>query len=476
MSVDRPRTLGDLKASGYSPESVKDEMRRNLIRKLKSREALFPRIIGYDETVILQITNAILSKHDVLFLGLRGQGKTRMLRMLTAFLDDSIPVVAGSEINDDPLSPLSRFARDRVGTEGDACPIEWVGRSDRYHEKLATPDVTIADLIGEVDLIKHAEGRHLSSEDVMHFGLIPRSHRGIFCMNELPDLSPKIQVGLFNVLEERDIQIRGFTVRLPLDLCLVFSANPEDYTNRGRIVTPLKDRIGSVVSTHYPTTRDLGVTITTDNAWTERNADVAVFVPTFIRSVLEETSRLARTSPHVNQASGISVRMSIANLENAVSNAERRGLLHEESHVVVGIHDLTHIAPSARGKMELAMSDEPGEEDRLVNRLLAEAIKNVFDESFKPKQFRSLVEHFESAEAVVVGDASNLPDTHKALTSLPGIGEQLSNLAAQLEPELPDDTFRPALEVSVAGFILDALHHHNRLNRRETDRGQAYGL
>jgi magnesium chelatase subunit I len=295
-------------------------------------------------------------------------------------------------------------------------------------------------------------------------------------MNELPDLSPKIQVGLFNVLEERDIQIRGFTVRLPLDLCLVFSANPEDYTNRGRIVTPLKDRIGSVVSTHYPTTRDLGVTITTDNAWTERNADVAVFVPTFIRSVLEETSRLARTSPHVNQASGISVRMSIANLENAVSNAERRGLLHEESHVVVGIHDLTHIAPSARGKMELAMSDEPGEEDRLVNRLLAEAIKNVFDESFKPKQFRSLVEHFESAEAVVVGDASNLPDTHKALTSLPGIGEQLSNLAAQLEPELPDDTFRPALEVSVAGFILDALHHHNRLNRRETDRGQAYGL
>jgi magnesium chelatase subunit I len=473
---DRPQTLGDLKASGYAPESVKDEMRRNLTRKLRAHEELFPGIIGYEETVVPQITNAILSKHDVLFLGLRGQGKTRMLRMLTSFLDDSIPIVAGSEINDDPVIPLSRFARDRIAAEGDRCPIEWVGRADRYHEKLATPDVTIADLIGEVDLIKHAEGRHLSSEDVMHFGLIPRSHRGIFCMNELPDLSPKIQVGLFNVLEERDIQIRGFTVRLPLDLCLVFSANPEDYTNRGRIVTPLKDRIGSVVSTHYPTTRELGVTITKDNAWTERDSEISVFVPNFIRSILEETSRLARTSPHVNQASGVSVRMSIANLENAISNAERRGLRLGESHVAVSIHDLTHIAPSARGKMELAMSDEPGEEDRLVSRLLAEATKNVFDESFKPKQFRSLVEHFESAEAVTIGESSKVADTLATLQALPGIGSQIADLALQLEPDFTEDTFRPALEVSIVGFILDALHHHNRLNRRTTDQGTAYGL
>ncbi|MDA0810245.1 MAG: sigma 54-interacting transcriptional regulator [Planctomycetota bacterium] len=476
MSADQPGTLGDLKASGYLPTSVKDEMRRNLIRKLKSHETLFPEIIGYDETVIPQITNAILSRHDLLFLGLRGQGKTRMLRMLTAFLDDSIPIVAGSEINDDPLSPLSRFARDRVAVEGDSCPIEWVGRSDRYHEKLATPDVTIADLIGEVDLIKHAEGRHLSSEDVMHFGLIPRSHRGIFCMNELPDLSPKIQVGLFNVLEERDIQIRGFTVRLPLDLCLVFSANPEDYTNRGRIVTPLKDRIGSVISTHYPATRELGVTITKENAWTDRDTEVSVFVPTFIRSILEETSRLARTSPHVNQASGVSVRMSIANLENAVSNAERRGLLHAESHVVVGISDLAHIAPSARGKMELAMSDEPGEEDRLVSRLLAEATRIVFDELFKPKQFRSLVEHFESSESVVIGDGISCSNLRKTITSLPVIGEQLTDLASALEPDFPQEKYRSAFEVSVAGFVLDALHHHNRLNRRTTEHGQAYGL
>tara|TARA_R110002072_G_scaffold302100_1_gene483997 strand:+ start:195909 stop:197339 length:1431 start_codon:yes stop_codon:yes gene_type:complete len=476
MSADHPGTLGDLKASGYSPESVKDEMRRNLIRKLKSHGTLFPGIVGYDETVIPQITNAILSRHDLLFLGLRGQGKTRMLRMLATLLDDSIPIVAGSEINDDPLSPLSRFARDRVATEGDGCPIEWVGRSDRYHEKLATPDVTIADLIGEVDLIKHAEGRHLSSEDVMHFGLIPRSHRGIFCMNELPDLSPKIQVGLFNVLEERDIQIRGFTVRLPLDLCLVFSANPEDYTNRGRIVTPLKDRIGSVISTHYPATREIGVTITRENAWTDRETEVTVVVPTFIHSILEETSRLARMSPHVNQASGVSVRMSIANLENAVSNAERRALLHGESYAAVGINDLAHIIPSARGKMELAMSDEPGEEDRLVSRLLGEAIKNVFDESFKPKQFRSLAEHFETTEFVVIGDGISLSDTRKVMASLPGIGGQLAELTSQLEPELTDDTFRAALEVSVAGFVLDALHHHNRLNRRTTKHGLAYGL
>ena len=473
---DRPKTLGELKASGYAPESVKDEIRRNLIRKLKAGERHFQGIVGYDETVVPQITNAILSKHDMLFLGLRGQGKTRILRMLTTFLDDAIPIVAGSEINDDPLRPLSRFARERVTAEGDGCPVDWVGPSERYHEKLATPDVTIADLVGEVDLIKHAEGRHLSSEDVMHFGLIPRSNRGIFCMNELPDLSPKIQVGLFNVLEERDIQIRGFTVRLPLDLCLVFSANPEDYTNRGRIVTPLKDRIGSVVSTHYPMTRELGIRITQDNAWIERGTDVSVFVPTFVRCILEETSRLARTSPHVNQASGVSVRMSIANLENAVSNAERRGLRLGESHVAVGIHDLTHITPSARGKMELAMSDEPGEEDRLVSRLLAEAVKNVFDESFTPKQFRNLAEYFETAEPLVIGDRVPLAEARAAVSSLPGIGDNLKSLVLKVEAQLPDEMFIPALEVSVAGFILDAMHHHNRLNRRTAADGSTYGF
>ena len=303
--MDRPKTLGELKASGYQVISVKEEMRHNLIRRLQTGEALFPGIIGFDETVIPQVQNAVLSKHDMLFLGLRGQAKTRMLRQLVHLLDDAIPIVAGSEVNDDPFGPVSREARDRLTKEADATPIEWIGRDRRYHEKLATPDVTIADLIGEIDMIKHAEGRYLSSELTMHFGLIPRTNRGIFCMNELPDLSPKIQVGLFNVLEERDIQIRGYPVRLDLDVCLVFSANPEDYTNRGRIVTPLKDRIGSVIRTHYPLTRAAGIAITEANAWTERDG-VPVLVPDFMKEILEEIARLARSSPAINQQSGVS--------------------------------------------------------------------------------------------------------------------------------------------------------------------------
>lgn len=452
-------------------------MRRNLIRRLRSGEPLFPGIVGYDDTVLPQIQNAVLSQHDMLFLGLRGQGKTRMLRMLTQFLDDSVPVVVGSEINDDPLTPLSKYARDRVAAEGDNCPIEWVGREARYHEKLATPDVTIADLIGEVDLIKHAEGRHLASEDVMHFGLIPRSHRGIFCMNELPDLSPKIQVGLFNVLEERDIQIRGFTVRLPLDLCLVFSANPEDYTNRGRIVTPLKDRIGSVVQTHYPLTRELGIEITRENAWEDRGEDVRVVVPGFLREILEETSRLARTSPHVNQASGVSVRMSIANLENAISNAERRSVLHGEAVSVARISDLTHIASSSRGKMELAMTEDTGDEDHLIRRLVGEAVKTVFDEWFKPKQFRSVIEHFETGGSIQTGDGVSSQQLLEQLATIPGLNDALQHAAESLEPDLLDSNTNTGLLASVAEFLLDGLHCHNRLNKQPASgNSTSYGL
>src|SRR5438094_737973 len=361
--MDRPKTLGELKASTYQSVSVKEEMRRNLIRKIQAGDVLFPGIIGYDETVLPQIQNAVLSKHDMLFLGLRGQAKTRMLRQLVQLLDDALPTVHGSEVNDDPFAPLSHYARERVAKEGDATPIDWVGRERRYQEKLATPDVTIADLIGEIDMIKHAEGRYLSSELTMHFGLIPRTNRGIFCMNELPDLSPKIQVGLFNVLEERDIQIRGYPIRLELDLCLVFSANPEDYTNRGRIVTPLKDRIGSVIRTHYPLSRAAGIAITEANAWTQRDG-VRVLVPSFMKEILAETARLARSSPAINQQSGVSVRMSIANCENMISNAERRGILTHENPVVPRISDLVYLAASARGKIELTMSEDDGQEDK----------------------------------------------------------------------------------------------------------------
>jgi magnesium chelatase subunit I len=474
--TERPATLGQLLDAGYRPAPVKLEMRRNLIRKLRAGETLFPGILGYDETVVPQIVNAILSQHDLLFLGLRGQGKTRLLRMLTSLLDDAIPIVAGSEINDDPLAPLSKYARDRVAGEGDDTPIEWAGRERRYNEKLATPDVTIADLIGEVDLIKHAEGRHLASEDVMHFGLIPRSHRGIFCMNELPDLAPKIQVGLFNVLEERDVQIRGFTVRLPLDLCMVFSANPEDYTNRGRIVTPLKDRIGSVVRTHYPLTRELGMQITAENAWSDRKGDgVTVHMPGFLREIVEETSRLARSSPHVNQASGVSVRMSVANYENAVSNAERRALQRGASVTVARPSDLHWIAPSSRGKLELAMSEESGEEDRLIQRLVDEAVKAVFDQSLSPKQFRETVEHFENGGRLEITGGESPAELLAKLDTVKGLRKQVDRLATEWEPSLASGPTGDALRAAVAEFILDGLYAHNRVNKKSKDRGAAYG-
>jgi magnesium chelatase subunit I len=459
--MERPKTLGELKASAYISDSVKDEMRRNLIRKLKAGEHLFPGIIGYDETVLPQIQNAILSRHDMLFLGLRGQAKTRMLRQLVDFLDDAIPIVHGSEVNDDPLRPLSRVARERVAHEGDNTPIEWVGRERRYQEKLATPDVTIADLIGEIDMIKHAEGRYLSSELTMHFGLIPRTNRGIFCMNELPDLSPKIQVGLFNVLEERDIQIRGYPIRLELDLCLVFSANPEDYTNRGRIVTPLKDRIGSVIKTHYPLTRSQGIQITDDNAWTARNG-VGVAVPSFMKEIVEETARIARTSPAVNQQSGVSVRMSIANYENLVSNAERRGILCGESQVVPRITDMAYLAASTRGKIELTLSEDEGQEDRVIDKLLGEAVKNIFEAHFDVKRLRSVVDAFEAGQSFTAGDRVASAEYVKRLREFPALNKEVSAFLKQGGAAVPESD---ALTASVAEFILEGLHVENRLNR-----------
>lgn len=465
---NRPRTWGELKQAGYRPVSVKQEMRRNLIRKLKAGETLFPGVLGYDQTVIPQIINGILAQHDMLFLGLRGQAKTRMLRMLTDFLDDAIPIIAGSEVQDDPAAPISHYGREMIASQGDATPIEWIGRSERYHEKLATPDVTIADLIGEVDLIKHAEGRHLSDEDVMHFGLIPRSNRGIFCMNELPDLSPKIQVGLFNVLEERDIQIRGFTIRMPLDLCLVFSANPEDYTNRGRIVTPLKDRIGTVVRTHYPLTRELGIQIVQEQAWLDRD-DVQVHVPHFMKEIVEEVSRLARTSPHVNQASGVSVRMSIANMEVLVSNAERRALKHGRTSTVARPSDLFWLAASSRGKIELGLSEDTGDEDILLQRLIEEAIKNVFDQSLSPKRFAAVVEHFQMGNKLLLDADAPASELLKSVEKIRGIRDLIKTVAGELEPQLPSSELTEELQAGVMELILHSLYAHNRLNRRFID-------
>ena len=465
--MDRPATLGQLHASGYRSLSVKDEMRLNLIRKLKAGTPLFHGIVGYDETVVPQVQNALLARHDMLFLGLRGQAKTRMLRQLATLLDDAIPIVAGSEVNDDPLRPLSRYARDLIADRGDEAPIEWIGRDRRYHEKLATPDVTIADLIGEIDMIKHAEGRYLSSEMTMHFGLIPRSNRGIFCVNELPDLAAKIQVGLFNVLEERDVQVRGFPVRLDLDVCLVFSANPEDYTNRGRIVTPLKDRIGSVIRTHYPLTRADGIAITDANAWTNRTAagGVAVLTPLFMKEVLEETARLARTSQAINQQSGVSVRMSIANAETMASNAERRGLLLDEDPVVPRISDLAYLAASTRGKIELNLSDEDGQEEKVLSKLLGEAIKNLFTSHFEAKQFRALVEWFEGGKTFVTGDRQASQEYIRRLDEVPELKKAVARFVERSEMQDIARQAPAALAASVAEFILEALHVENRLNK-----------
>src|SRR5687768_7934493 len=466
MAHPSPATLGQLKATGYKPSTVKDELRRNVIRKLKAGEELFPGIVGYRDTVIPQIVNGILSKHDLLFLGLRGQAKTKILRMLPDLLDEWMPVLSGVEINDDPIQPTTKSGKRIVAEQGDDAKIEWVHRGDRYHEKLATPDVTIADLIGEVDLVKHAEGRYLSDETTMHFGLIPRSNRGIFAINELPDLAPRIQVGLFNVLEERDVQIRGYPIRLDLDVCIVFSANPEDYTNRGRIVTPLKDRIGSVVRTHYPESVEEGIQIAEQNAYVDRlngsaGSGIRVDVPRFMSEIIEEVVRLARASPHVSQASGVSVRTSIANLETAVSNAERRAITTGEKRVVPRVCDLNYLVASCRGKIEMTLAEEEGAEDKLIRSLTGEAVKAVFGRYADPEDYEHITEQFRGNLTFPSGD--DLPADEFAANMKAAKG--LHQSAASLAREMKLDGGDTATLASVGEFLLEALYVNNRLSK-----------
>jgi magnesium chelatase subunit I len=466
MHHPRPATVGQLKETPYRPCSVKDELRRNLIAKLKSGEELFPGIIGYRESVIPQIINGILSKHDLLFLGLRGQAKTRILRMLPDLLDEWIPVISGIDINDDPIAPTTTTGKRLLSEQGDDAKIEWVHRADRYHEKLATPDVTIADLIGEIDLVKHAEGRYLSDESTMHFGLIPRSNRGIFAINELPDLAPRIQVGLFNVLEERDVQIRGYPIRLNLDVCLVFSANPEDYTNRGRIVTPLKDRIGSVIRTHYPETVDEGIQISEQNAWLRRQdgdsgSGIHVDVPRFMSEVVEEVVRLARASPHVSQASGVSVRTSIANMETLISNAERRGIRTGEKRVVPRICDLNYLIASCRGKIEMTLAEEEGAEDKLIKSLVGEAVKAVFGRYDDPEAHENITEQFKGNLTFPAGDDLSADEFVANMKAVKG----LSPAAATLSRELKLDGGDVATLAAVGEFLLEGLYVNNRLSK-----------
>ena len=478
---DHPKaaTLGQLRESNYRYRSVKQEMRSNLIRRLRDGRDVFPGIRGYEHTVLPQIIHAIFSRHDILFLGLRGQAKTRMIRLLPQLLDEWCPVIADLEIPDDPTQPMTTMGRKAVAEAGDDLPIRWLGRQERFHEKLATPDVTIADLIGEIDLVKHAEGRYLSDESTMHFGLIPRTNRGIFAVNELPDLSPRIQVGLFNVLEERDIQIRGYPIRLSLDVSLVFSANPEDYTNRGRIVTPLKDRIGTVVRTHYPQTVAEAMRITEENAWIRRDsADEAddqkmpaVTVPAFMHRIVEETVAGARHSSHINQSSGVSVRTSISCLESLVSSAERRGLVTGEDRVAVRISDLPHMLASTRGKIELLMAEDGDDtEDKLVAALVGEAVKKIFDEVAEIETFENVSDQFEQGLRLTVGDDVSAEAVISSMNHIDGLIDAARGLAEQLDLD-PSD---PQMLAAAGELVLEALYVHNLLSKDSIASGNRY--
>lgn len=466
-----PKTLGELKESGYQSRPVKVEMRENLVKKIKSGDEIFPGIVGYDNTVFPQIMHAVLSQHDMIFLGLRGQAKSRMIRMLPSLLDEFIPIVAHSEVNDDPLQPISKYAKSVIRQLNDNTPIEWLHRDRRYNEKLATPDVTISDLIGDIDPIKAAKNRlELSDEESIHYGLIPRSNRGLFAINELPDLSPKIQVGLFNIMQERDVQIRGYSIRMPLDVCLIFSANPQDYTNRGRIVTPLKDRIGSEIRTHYPLTRDLGIQITEQEAQIYNRNGHQIVVPKFIKKVVEEIARAARESKEVEQASGVSARFSITCMENLISSAERRTLINDEITICPRASDFIHILPAMTGKLELSYSGEERGAEQVARRLIKQAVRIVFNEYFGHDDCQSTVDWFhESNRSFILDDSLPADEVIDRAQAVKGL---LGRVQAYLKEDRVDD---PAVLASGIEFMLEGLFAHKRLSKTEYQGQVSYG-
>ena len=452
----RPATLGELRASGWRSVPVKDEIRRNAVARIAAGEQLIASVIGFDDTVLPQLENAVLAGHDVIFLGERGQAKTRMIRSLVELLDEWLPIVAGSEINDDPYHPVSRHARDMVDTHGDETPIGWVHRDLRFGEKLATPDTSIADLIGEVDPIKVAEGRYLSDELTIHYGLVPRTNRGIFAINELPDLAERIQVGLLNVLEERDVQVRGYKIRLPLDLLLVASANPEDYTNRGRIITPLKDRFGSQIRTHYPLDVDTEVAIARQEARPFEVEGVRVTVPPYMTDIVATLSHLARESSHINQRSGVSVRLTVANSEVMVANATRRALRHGERDVAPRVSDLDALAASTMGKVEIESLDE-GRDEQIAEHLLKAAVLTVFKQQVNPGTLRDVVLAFDEGAIVHTGEDVTSADLARLVEDVPALREPVAALSGGDES--------PAVVASAVELVLEGLHLSKRLNK-----------
>ena len=448
---NRPASIGQLRESGWESVPVKEEMRRNALARIRAGETLVDGVHGYEDTVLPQVENAILAGHDIIFLGERGQAKTRIIRSLTGLLDEWLPIVAGSEINDDPYTPVSRHARELIAEKGDDTPVDWVHRDVRFGEKLATPDTSIADLIGEVDPIKVAEGRYLSDELTLHYGLVPRTNRGIFAINELPDLAERIQVGLLNVLEERDVQIRGFKVRLPLDVVLVAWANPEDYTNRGRMITPLKDRFGAQIRTHYPFDVDTEMAIAEQEARPLEGDDLEVVTPPFMAEIVSTLSHLARESSHINQRSGVSVRLTVSNLETLVANAARRALRAGENQVVPRVSDLGALAASTSGKVELDTLDDDG--DGVIERLVQQAVLTVFRNRLDLGQLRGVVDSFEDGRVAHTGEDVSSSQEVDLATEIPDLRVAVGALVG--------DDERPGVVASAVEFVLEGLHRQS---------------
>jgi magnesium chelatase subunit I len=463
--MNLPRSLGELRSSQFSEERVsqrrvKDELRENLVAKLEQNTTIFPGIVGYDDTVVPQIVNAILSRHNFILLGLRGQAKSRILRALATLLDPELPYIAGCEIHDNPYAPICRRCREEVARLGDNTPIAYLIPEHRYVEKLATPDVTIADLIGDIDPIKAARGGHeLSSELTVHYGLLPRANRGIFAINELPDLAGKIQVGLFNIMQEGDVQIKGYPIRLPLDVALVFSANPEDYTARGKIITPLKDRIGSEIRTHYPATVDEGIAITTQEAWMQRNGH-RLEVPKYVREVIERIAFAAREDKKIDKRSGISQRLPISCMENVISNAERRAIKSGEEMVVPRVSDIYAALPAITGKLELEYEGEMKGADAVGRELIRTAVAKTFDQYFSGVNMQQVVQWFDLGGEIKLAESVSSKEVFNSLKNIQGLADKLEALGI---------TNKVAVEaqVSAAEFVLEGLYAHKRIGRSE---------
>ena len=472
MATSLPTTLGALRASEYTPSrlarSVKDELRENLIACLRSKQTLFPGIVGYQDTVVPQIVNAVLSKHNFILLGLRGQAKSRILRALTTLLDPHCPYIAGSEVRDNPYAPISKYSRDLIARLGEDTPIAWLTQDDRFVEKLATPDVTVADLVGDIDPIKAARSNQdLGSELTMHYGLLPRANRGIFAINEIPDLAGKIQVALFNIMQEGDVQIKGYPVRLPLDVAIVFSANPEDYTARGKIVTPLKDRIGSEIRTHYPEDIEEGIAITTQEAWTNRtrNKDGRpssgnVEIPHYIRQIVEQIAFSAREEKKVDKRSGVSQRLPISTMELVISNAERRALMHNESLAVPRVGDIYTALPGISGKIELEYEGEMRGADTVIREIIRSSVATIFDKYFAGTNTQQIEQWFNLGGTVQLNDAQPSTGSLEELKQIQGLIEKLSPLQI-------NGKSKPEIAVSAAEFLLEGMYAHKRLSRTE---------